>query len=88
MSKRVTFFGKFVDPLADKIMVMAILVYLTAQDRLPAWLTVLLLGREFYMSALRTLARRVVMTRAWIWQTRLSVTPSTAAISFISSCSK
>lgn len=52
----VTFFGKFVDPLADKIMVMALLVHLTADGRLPGWLTVLLLSREFYMSALRTLA--------------------------------
>lgn len=52
----VTFFGKFVDPLADKIMVMALLVHLTADGRLPAWLSVLLLSREFYMSALRTLA--------------------------------
>lgn len=52
----VTFFGKFVDPLADKIMVMALMVHLTADGRLPSWLTVLLLSREFYMSALRTLA--------------------------------
>lgn len=52
----VTFFGKFVDPLADKIMVMALLVHLTADGRLPSWLCVLLLSREFYMSALRTLA--------------------------------
>lgn len=52
----VTFFGKFVDPLADKIMVMALVVYLAADGRLPPWLVVLLLGREFYMSALRTLA--------------------------------
>jgi CDP-diacylglycerol--glycerol-3-phosphate 3-phosphatidyltransferase len=52
----VTFFGKFVDPLADKMMVMALLVYLAAEGRVPPWLVVLLLGREFYMSALRTLA--------------------------------
>nr|WP_255216728.1 CDP-diacylglycerol--glycerol-3-phosphate 3-phosphatidyltransferase [Pseudenhygromyxa sp. WMMC2535] len=52
----VTFFGKFADPLADKIMVMALLVYLTAEGRVPPWLTVVLLGREFYISGLRMLA--------------------------------
>ncbi|MCA9683780.1 MAG: CDP-diacylglycerol--glycerol-3-phosphate 3-phosphatidyltransferase [Myxococcales bacterium] len=52
----VTFFGKFADPLADKIMVMALLVYLTAEGRVPPWLIVILLGREFYISGLRMLA--------------------------------
>lgn len=52
----VTFFGKFVDPLADKIMAMSLMVYLVAEGRLAAWLVVALLGREFYMSGLRTLA--------------------------------
>ena len=52
----VTFFGKFADPLADKIMVMALLVYLVAEAYVPPWLVVVLLGREFYMSGLRTMA--------------------------------
>jgi CDP-diacylglycerol--glycerol-3-phosphate 3-phosphatidyltransferase len=52
----VTVFGKFVDPLADKIMVAAVLVYLAVDGRLPAWLVVLLLTREFYINGLRTLA--------------------------------
>jgi CDP-diacylglycerol--glycerol-3-phosphate 3-phosphatidyltransferase len=52
----VTFFGKFADPLADKIMVMALLVYLTAEGRMPPWLVAVLLGREFYISGLRTIA--------------------------------
>lgn len=52
----VTFFGKFADPLADKILVMALLVYLTWEGRMPPWLVVVLLGREFYISGLRMLA--------------------------------
>jgi CDP-diacylglycerol--glycerol-3-phosphate 3-phosphatidyltransferase len=52
----VTFFGKFADPLADKIMVMALLVYLTAEGRMPPWLVAILLGREFYISGLRMMA--------------------------------
>lgn len=52
----VSFFGKFMDPLADKIMVMALLVYLAAEGRLEPWVVIVLLGREFYISGLRTLA--------------------------------
>ena len=52
----VTFFGKFVDPLVDKIMAMALLVYFVADGILDAWLVVVLLSREFYMSGLRTMA--------------------------------
>lgn len=52
----VTVFGKFVDPLADKIMVAAVLIYLVMDDRMPAWLVVLLLTREFYINGLRSLA--------------------------------
>jgi CDP-diacylglycerol--glycerol-3-phosphate 3-phosphatidyltransferase len=51
-----TVFGKFVDPLADKVMVAAVLVYLAALGRMPAWLVVVLLTREFYINGLRTLA--------------------------------
>lgn len=52
----VTVFGKFVDPLADKIMVAALLVYLVADGRAPAWMVVVLLTREFYIAGLRSLA--------------------------------
>jgi len=52
----VTVFGKFVDPLADKIMVMSVLVYLVHVDLVPPWVVVSLLGREFYISGLRLVA--------------------------------
>jgi len=52
----VTVFGKFVDPLADKIMVAAVLVYLVHHGLVPPWIVVVLLGREFYMSGLRLVA--------------------------------
>lgn len=52
----VTVFGKFVDPLADKIMVAAVLVYLAADGRMPSWLVAVLLTREFYINGLRSLA--------------------------------
>jgi CDP-diacylglycerol--glycerol-3-phosphate 3-phosphatidyltransferase len=52
----VTFFGKFMDPLADKIMAMALLIYLSTEGRIDPWVVIVLLGREFYISGLRTLA--------------------------------
>src|SRR5262249_5936738 len=38
--------GKFLDPLADKLLVMALSIYLVPMGRLPAWIVVVLLGRE------------------------------------------
>lgn len=52
----VTVFGKFVDPLADKMMVAAVLVYLAADGRMPPWLVAVLLIRDFYINGLRSLA--------------------------------
>lgn len=51
--------GTLLDPLADKILVMSALVMLcsvTAPPRVPAWIVVLLLGREFMVTGLRSLA--------------------------------
>lgn len=52
----VTVFGKFVDPLADKLMAMSVMVYLVATGLMPAWLVVLMIGRDFYINGLRTVA--------------------------------
>jgi CDP-diacylglycerol--glycerol-3-phosphate 3-phosphatidyltransferase len=54
----VTFFGKFVDPLADKVMVMSVLVFLVAYGRLGPTIVVLIVFREFYISGIRMLALR------------------------------
>lgn len=52
----VTVFGKFVDPLADKLMAMAVMVWLAAEGLLPAWLVVVMLGRDLYINGLRQIA--------------------------------
>jgi CDP-diacylglycerol--glycerol-3-phosphate 3-phosphatidyltransferase len=54
--KQVSVLGKFLDPLADKLMVAGVLVYLTAMDRVPPWLTFALLAREFAVTGLRAIA--------------------------------
>lgn len=48
--------GKFLDPLADKILVLAVMVYLVDLGRAPAWVVVVILARELAVTGLRTLA--------------------------------
>lgn len=52
----VTNFGKFADPIADKLLVMSALVVLVASDRMPAWVCIVLLAREFIISGFRLVA--------------------------------
>src|SRR5580700_6834542 len=52
----VSVLGKFLDPLADKLIVMAALVWLVHMGRMPAWAVVLLLAREFSVTGLRSVA--------------------------------
>lgn len=52
----ITTFGKFMDPLVDKILVTAALVALVALARIPAWVVILILAREFAITGLRTVA--------------------------------
>jgi CDP-diacylglycerol--glycerol-3-phosphate 3-phosphatidyltransferase len=48
--------GKFLDPLADKLLVMATLVLMVGMGRVPAWVVILILARELSISMLRTIA--------------------------------
>lgn len=48
--------GKFLDPLADKLLVMATLVLMVSMGRVPAWAVVIILARELSISMLRTIA--------------------------------
>jgi CDP-diacylglycerol--glycerol-3-phosphate 3-phosphatidyltransferase len=52
----ITTFGKFLDPLADKIITMSAYVVLVYLARLPAWVVIVILAREFTISGLRTIA--------------------------------
>ena len=53
---QVTTFGKFLDPLADKILVLSALVMLVEYGKLPGWIPVIVLAREFIVSGYRMLA--------------------------------
>ena len=63
----VTDFGKFMDPLADKVLVMAALLWFVEAGRLPAWVLLVVIVREFAVTALRLIAveRGRVIAAAW-----------------------
>lgn len=52
----VTVVGKFLDPLADKLIVLATLVVLVDKNRAPAWLVIVLMSREIAITGLRAIA--------------------------------
>ena len=54
--KLVTNFGKFMDPLADKLLVSAALICMIPLSLLPAWYVIILISREFIISGFRLIA--------------------------------
>lgn len=64
----VTNFGKFMDPLADKMLVGAALIYLTEVHIMPAWATIVIISREFIISGFRLVAaEKGQVISAGIW---------------------
>ena len=55
-NNQVTAFGKFLDPLADKILVLAAMIMLVEMEKLPAWIPIIVLAREFMVSGYRLIA--------------------------------
>lgn len=63
----VTNFGKFMDPLADKLLVCSAMICLIELDRIPAWIVIVIISREFIISGFRVVAadNRVVIAASY-----------------------
>jgi CDP-diacylglycerol--glycerol-3-phosphate 3-phosphatidyltransferase len=64
----ITTFGKLMDPLADKLLIVAALVSLVSLDRLAAWVAMVIIARELAVTGLRAVAaeRGVVISASWL----------------------
>ena len=81
----VTDFGKFMDPLADKLLVATALICLTGSGVIPAWVSVILIGREFVISGFRLIAaEKGVVIAAGIWGKAKTMTQMIAVIMLLS----
>lgn len=79
---QVTTFGKFLDPLADKILVLAAMIMLVEMNKLPAWIPIIVLAREFMVSGYRLVAveKGGIVISASIWGKLKTVTQMIAII--------
>lgn len=66
---QITTFGKFLDPIADKILVLAAMLILVEMNKLPAWIPIVVLFREFLVSGYRLVAvekgGKVIAASVW-----------------------
>jgi CDP-diacylglycerol--glycerol-3-phosphate 3-phosphatidyltransferase len=78
VSGKITTLGKFLDPLADKLIVLSALTMLLRLGRVPVWVVVLILAREFLISGLRTIAVSeglvIAASQGGKWKTSLQLT--------------
>ena len=79
---QVTTFGKFLDPLADKILVLTAMVMFVEMDKIPAWIPAVVLAREFLVSGYRLIAveKGGKVIAASIWGKLKTVTQMIAII--------
>jgi CDP-diacylglycerol--glycerol-3-phosphate 3-phosphatidyltransferase len=92
----VTTFGKLMDPLADKLLIVAALVSLVALDRLEAWIAMVIIAREIAVTGLRAVAveQGVVISASWLGKVKtalqiaavialIAVDPATTAVDLL-----
>ena len=63
----ITDFGKFMDPIADKLLVSSALICLSSLGEIPAWIVIVIIAREFAISGIRLVAADNGVTIAATW---------------------
>ena len=82
---QVTDLGKFLDPLADKVLVIAAMVMLCEQGLFPAWAVMIVLAREFAVSGLRMIAasKGKVIAAGWSGKVKTAATMVCVVLMFL-----
>jgi CDP-diacylglycerol--glycerol-3-phosphate 3-phosphatidyltransferase len=77
---QVTDFGKFMDPLADKLLVTSALLFFVQWGQMPAWTVMIIIAREFAISGLRMVAASSGIVIAAAWSGKIKTVVSIVAI--------
>ncbi len=77
----VTTFGKFLDPIADKLLVLSALIMLVEMNNIPAWIPIIIAAREFIVSGIRMLAAGEGNVIAASWLGKIKTVSQMIAIS-------
>lgn len=80
----VTNFGKFMDPLADKLLVCAALICFVEIKELPAWIVIIIISREFIITGFRLIAVEANIVLAASWLGKVKTATQMAMIIYIS----
>ena len=82
----ITDFGKFIDPIADKLLVMSALVVLVSDGRMPAWVCIVMLARELAISGFRLVAVGGGRVIAAGWLGKIKTVTQMAAVILLMLC--
>lgn len=79
----ITNFGKFMDPLADKLLVSAAMIAMVEMGDLPSWVVIIIISREFVITGFRTLAAEANIIIAAGWWGKIKTTIQMIMIIFL-----
>ena len=80
---QITNFGKFMDPLADKMLVLAAMCFFVEKGQMPGWVMALVLFREFAVSGLRLVAAEQNRVIAAAWSGKVKTTCTMVGLCFM-----